>query len=260
MDYFVILVTMSCLVFGLLFFVDSFPPGTKDLFEWIAFIVLILSTIIVIAMILWDARTRKRHDQKKQRMLQKFRNKDKERDDERLKILFDLHSLDVSYHEHDNIFGNIEVPWKVEYDYKPLNFKTDSESPEDSYTHMNQIFADLLSKERFKKNIFSFEKKGIQTGRAVIKKFAKKSKGKSFVERDFNQSIDKAEIKKIKKEVKQKLKENLLTTPTINRFRSLVIENDDNDVFEKINPKSTVKVVEKRNVELKKPIHKSIKE
>jgi hypothetical protein len=209
MDYFVIMVTMASLFFGLLFFVDKFPDqNTKNIVEYIAFFVLVGSTIIVIGMILWDARTRKKHDQKKLRALNKHRIKDKERDDHRLKVIFDVHHLDTSFDQsyksdnHQNIFGNLDVPWDVDYQYKPLNFITDSESPEDGYTHMNEIFSDLLSLQRFRKNIFSLEKKGLKTGLKVVRKINKITKSNTFVE---NQDIQvDVEVKKIEKEIKSR--------------------------------------------------------
>jgi hypothetical protein len=65
MDYFVIIVTMTTLFFGLLFFVDRFPPGTKDPLEYLAFFVIIGSTLVVVSMILWDANTRRKVFQSK---------------------------------------------------------------------------------------------------------------------------------------------------------------------------------------------------
>jgi divalent metal cation (Fe/Co/Zn/Cd) transporter len=60
MDYFVIIVTMATLFFGLLFYVDRFPDGTKAPLEYLAFTVIIGSTLIVVSMILWDANTRRK--------------------------------------------------------------------------------------------------------------------------------------------------------------------------------------------------------
>eukprot|EP01080_Neovahlkampfia_damariscottae_P000518 gene518-8031_t len=100
--------------------------------------------------------------------------------------------------EHANMFGTFNVPWNVEYQYKPLNFKTDSESPEDSYTHMNQIFNDLLSIERLRKNLFSFEKKAIYTRRKIIKRLRKNTDVD-------DSSLNKEDVEKIKKNFKQKM-------------------------------------------------------
>jgi hypothetical protein len=59
MDYFIIIITMMTLFFGLLFFVDDFPAGTKEPAEYLAFFIMIFSTIVVVIMILWDANTRR---------------------------------------------------------------------------------------------------------------------------------------------------------------------------------------------------------
>jgi hypothetical protein len=59
MDYFIIIVTMMTLFFGLLFFVDDFPAGTKEPAEYLAFLIMIFSTVVVMIMILWDANTRR---------------------------------------------------------------------------------------------------------------------------------------------------------------------------------------------------------
>jgi hypothetical protein len=211
MDYFVIIVTMTSLFFGLLFFVDKFPDQlTKDFVEYIAFFVLLGSTIIVVGMILWDARTRKKHDQKKKKLLKLHKNKDKERDFDRIKVIFDIHRLDESYDKtyksdnHQNIFGNHEVPWDVEYDYKPMNFKTDSSSNEDGYTHMNQVFGDLFSKERFKKTFFSFEKKGIRTGFKVVQKIQKIANRNTIIKEKEIKTYD--DVKKVEEEIKDKIR------------------------------------------------------
>jgi hypothetical protein len=211
MDYFVIIVTMTSLFFGLLFFVDNFPDQlTKDFVEYIAFFVLLGSTIIVVGMILWDARTRKKHDQKKAKLLKLHKNKDKERDFDRLKVIFDIHRLDESFDKtyksdnHQNIFGNLELPWDVEYEFKPMNFKTDSSSNEDGYTHMNQVFGDLLSKERFRKNFMTFEKKGFRTGFKVVQRIQKIANRNTIVNQKEIKTYD--DVKKVEEEIKNKIR------------------------------------------------------
>jgi hypothetical protein len=51
---------MATLFFGLLFYVKRFPSKEVELIcEWIAFLVIIISTGIVFLMIVWDAYTRR---------------------------------------------------------------------------------------------------------------------------------------------------------------------------------------------------------
>jgi hypothetical protein len=60
MEYFILLVSMATLFFGLLFYVKRFPSKEVEFIcEWISFLVIITSTAIVVAMIIWDAYTRR---------------------------------------------------------------------------------------------------------------------------------------------------------------------------------------------------------
>eukprot|EP01080_Neovahlkampfia_damariscottae_P007011 gene7011-11176_t len=94
-----------------------------------------------------------------------------------LKVLFDLHQFGKGdFHQHDNMFGNFEVPWDTDFQYKPVSFQTDSESEEDNYTNMNEIFGDLLSRRRLEKNLFSLKKKTYKASMIIIKKIKKKDK------------------------------------------------------------------------------------
>eukprot|EP01080_Neovahlkampfia_damariscottae_P003710 gene3710-6599_t len=108
--------------------------------------------------------------------------------------------------EHLNMFGNFDVPWDVEYEYNAFNFRTDSESPEDGYSHMNQIFGDLLSWKRLKKNLFSFEKKGLKTGKKIVRKYRnysrRKTKAHGF-EDEHSDEVDKEPIIIGEEEVKE---------------------------------------------------------
>jgi hypothetical protein len=172
MDYFVIIVTMTTLFFGLLFFVDRFPEGTKSPLEYLAFAVIIGSTLIVVSMILWDANTRRKNDKKKLKL--KLRNilRNKEHNEDMRTLLVQLHERD----EKDDMFHVTEVPWNVDYEYKLLHFETDSETPEEVFTHMNDIFFNLLSWERIKRKLFLVRRKGMKTSSKIVKKFKKKSK------------------------------------------------------------------------------------
>jgi hypothetical protein len=63
MEYVVLLSILLVLFLGLLFFVDQFPtPGAQQFAIWLATIVIILSTVVVVAMIVWDFFTRRKKD------------------------------------------------------------------------------------------------------------------------------------------------------------------------------------------------------
>eukprot|EP01080_Neovahlkampfia_damariscottae_P011652 gene11652-4891_t len=105
--------------------------------------------------------------------------------------------------EHINMFGDIDVPWDVVYHYTPLNFKTDSESAEDGYTHMNQIFSDLLSFQRVRKNLFSFEKRGLRTSKQIIRRYRNLSKKKSMrEEKEEKIVVNEDDVRKFEKKFK----------------------------------------------------------
>jgi hypothetical protein len=171
MDYFVIIVTMSTLFFGFLFFVDRFPEGTKGLAEWLAFIVIIGSTVIVVSMILWDANTRRKNDKKKLRNRLLKLIKDQEQVEETRVLLVALHQKE----ENDDMFQVKALPWDVDYEYKPMDFQTDSETPEESFSNMNDIFGDLLSWKRISRKLFLIQRKGQKTTTKIVKKFKKKT-------------------------------------------------------------------------------------
>jgi hypothetical protein len=180
MDYFVIIVTMTTLFFGLLFFVDRFPEGTKGIAEYVAFLVIIGSTIIVVSMILWDANTRRKNDKKKLKAKLKKINDFKEHEEDTRKLLIALHEKEMN----DDLFHVKIVPWEVDYDYKPIEFKTDSETPEENFSTMNDIFYDLLSPKRIYRKIFLLKRKGLKTSNKIIKKFKKKSPEEKQIEQD----------------------------------------------------------------------------
>jgi hypothetical protein len=130
---------------------------------------LVLSTIIVIAMILWDALTRRRKD--KARFREKVRRMiADEEEDRRLKnTVLDLYDLDE---EKSQVFA-IDYPWDTAFNYKPVTFKTDSESTSSDEMSMNAIFEDLFSQKRILKNVKKLKKIAVHTTRKVMAKLNK---------------------------------------------------------------------------------------
>ena len=149
MDYFVILVTMATLFFGLLFFVNKWPdidPVTgysalKVVSEWIAFWVLVISTVIVVGMILWDSNTRRKKEAKHRKIKLRKMILEAEEDKKMKQILLDLHDIK----EGTNHLDDTQMPWDIDFDDKPVNFKTDSESTTSQEMTINEIFFDLFS-------------------------------------------------------------------------------------------------------------------
>lgn len=63
MEYIVLISILLVLILGLLFFVDQFPtPVFRQFAIWLATVIIILSTVIVCLMIVWDFFTRRRKD------------------------------------------------------------------------------------------------------------------------------------------------------------------------------------------------------
>jgi len=123
-------------------------------------------------MILWDANTRRKNDKKK--LKDKLRKiiRDKEHEDDTRKLIVALHERD----ENDDMFHITEVPWTQDYEFKPMNFETDSETPEDDMKSMNDIFDNLFSYERLQRKFFLINRKRQKTTAKIIKKFKKKTK------------------------------------------------------------------------------------
>jgi hypothetical protein len=96
----------------------------------------------------------------------------KEHNEDMRMLLIQLHDKD----EKDDLFHVTEVPWKVDYEYKLLNFKTDSETPEEIFQHMNDIFFDLLSWSRIMRKVYLVNRKAKKSTTKIIKKLKKKSK------------------------------------------------------------------------------------
>jgi hypothetical protein len=173
MDYFIIIVTMTTLFFGLLFFVDDFPTGTKEPAEYISFSIMVISTFIVVVMILWDANTRRKNDKKKIKMKLRKRLEFQEHEDDTKVLLLQLHNIQ---NKDEDMFNVKELPWEVDHIFKFMEFQTDSETPEEFFNSMNDIFENLFSYERFRRKFDLFKRKGKKTTSKIVKKFKKKTK------------------------------------------------------------------------------------
>eukprot|EP01080_Neovahlkampfia_damariscottae_P008062 gene8063-12524_t len=78
--------------------------------------------------------------------------------------------------ETEDMFHITKVPWVEDYEFKPMNFETDTETPEEYFGSMNDIFDNLLSWERIKRKLFLVQRKGKKTTSKIVKKFKKKTK------------------------------------------------------------------------------------
>eukprot|EP01080_Neovahlkampfia_damariscottae_P003782 gene3782-6943_t len=74
------------------------------------------------------------------------------------------------------------VPWDVDYIYKPMNFQTDSETPEENFSSMNDIFNDLLSWNRIQRRLFFIKRKGLKSSNKIITKLKQKTEKEKQVE------------------------------------------------------------------------------
>jgi hypothetical protein len=216
MDYFVIIVTMTTLFFGLLFFVDDFPAGTKQPAEYLSFSIIIISTLIVVLMILWDANTRRKNDKKKLRK-KAMKIAQMERSEiENSAFLNDLHN---KMHDED-MFKLSQVPWDVDYEFQVFGFKTESETPEEDFKTMNDIFYALISPQRIRRKLFLIRRKGKSTTSKVIKKFKKKTKEEKELEA-FTAGLKGEDIKK---RLRKSLSTNVIPKELEREFIKLEIE------------------------------------
>jgi amino acid transporter len=168
MDYFVILVTLSTLFFGLLFYVDKWPTTDLKYFaEWLAFFMLVISTIIVILMILWDINSRRNHDRRRKKQQLRDLIEVKANDEKVVAVINALYDR-----EKDDVYMGFEMPWDKDFDFKPVSFKSESSSSgEDNSLTMNDIFADIFSYRRLKRRVDKFKKSGLK--KSIMKVFKK---------------------------------------------------------------------------------------
>jgi hypothetical protein len=238
MDYFIILVTMTTLFFGLLFFVDDFPTGTKEPAEYISFSIMIISTFIVAVMILWDANTRRKNDKKKAKMKLRKRLEFQEHEDDTRLILLQVHNIQNT---DEDMFNVKELPWEVDHIFKFMEFQTDSETPEEVFNSMNDIFENLFSYERLRKKFELFKRKGKKTTSKIVKKFKKKTKEdeelENIIERirketKFNVS-NFGEDKEIQKE---KIKKEIAKVKEKHAEETSNLEKSERKSFKSLNP------------------------
>jgi hypothetical protein len=94
-----------------------------------------------------------------------------QKDEETKQILVDLHG-----NTEEDFFNIKQVPWNADYQFNPFDASSDSSTPEENFTSMNEIFDNLLSMQRFQRKIFLVKRKGIQTKSKLSKIVKKKEK------------------------------------------------------------------------------------
>jgi hypothetical protein len=216
MDYFVIIVTMTTLFFGLLFFVDDFPAGTRQPAEYLSFSIIVISTFIVVLMILWDANTRRKNDKKKLRKKALKIAQLERAEIQNSAFLNDLHN---KMHDED-LFKFSQVPWDIDYEFQVFGFKTESETPEEGFKTMNDIFYALISPQRIRRKLFLIRRKGKSTTSKVIKKFKKKTKE----EKELDAFTAGLKGEDIKKRLRKSLSTNVIPKELEREFIKLEIE------------------------------------
>ena len=124
------IVTILSLVFGLLFYVDSFQSypiiNITSEFTAIGIVGSEFDRTCFIGNLgykndptTWSKKKIKEKENKKN---------EQERDEMRFEMLWDLHGEDRDIVDPQNFLGNIEVPWDTQYDYTPIDFRSPSES------------------------------------------------------------------------------------------------------------------------------------
>jgi hypothetical protein len=246
MDYFVILVTITTLFFGFLFFVDNFPPGTKAPAEYLSFGIIIISTVIVISMILWDANTRRKNDKKKEKKKLQNIADIQQRDKDTRDLLNALHERDA----HDDLFKtNQVVPWNVDYEFEPFGFKTDTETPEEDFKTMNDIFSNLFSWARLSRKYYLIKRKGAKSTAKIIKKFQKKSKEEKELE-FFVHSLKQKEST-YREELRNQSNGNLISKELENKMVKQEMKKKTNEFI--LNQENEKKVENEENSNESKP-------
>lgn len=159
------LVTLTVLFCGLLFFVNLFPSDGFRLFiQYFAIICMIGATVIVILMILWDANTRKKKEGKR-------RKREKKQIEAQIQELrqqglpFD-HLIHVQRTSYDKVTGS--VIFKA-----PFYEDDDKESDEEAPTSLNQLLEDLFSAKRLYRKLFLVNRKRKRIQTAVTKNASK---------------------------------------------------------------------------------------
>jgi hypothetical protein len=169
-------------------------------------------------MILWDANTRRKNDKKKtkKKLLQIQQVEQREQDTRN--ILNALHEK----MDEDDMFKSVKVPWDVDYEYVPFGFKTDSETPEENFKTMNDIFYDLFSWKRISRKLYLIKRKGDKASTKVIKKLKKKTEEDKELEIFISNLKD--EEDQIRKRIRSNSSSGKLTKEMENKFVKMEIK------------------------------------
>lgn len=182
MEYVVLLCTLLTLFFGLLFFVDKFPTVlTKDIAIWLASIILIIGTILVACMIVWDFFTRRKKEIKKlrkrrQELQKKFgemRKKELEAEYRKLfpSILSKMNRVEMKVEwiitanpllEDPNVDVNADYEHTQTVHFAPPFYDSDEEIRSDSEENeksLNAIMDNLFGREHLAKKYMLFNNK-----------------------------------------------------------------------------------------------------
>eukprot|EP01080_Neovahlkampfia_damariscottae_P008157 gene8157-12618_t len=120
------------------------------------------------------------------------------------KFLMNLLSIRnvVKQKEIDDMFNTTKVLWDVDYEFEPFGFRTESNTPEEEFSSMNDIFENILSWKRIKRKYFLAKRKGGKATKKKIKKFKKKTKEEKEL-KDYLNSLKNEED-----ETRKKLRKN----------------------------------------------------
>jgi hypothetical protein len=168
MEYFVLLTTLTSLIAGLLFFVDSlpgkaYPYALKFALVVFTLIVIIGGNIFVVLMILYDVFVRRKKSIKKE----------KKKKQELLEKLEFNRKQDQTFESiHGRAFvEQTELPWDVEHEFKfELISSSDADDNDSHIKNMNDILEDLFSKSRFDKKVSIAKRKGAKLGVKIVTK------------------------------------------------------------------------------------------
>jgi uncharacterized cupredoxin-like copper-binding protein len=174
MEYFILLSTLLTLMAGLLLFVVDRDGGStlvidpglrnflKSILPVITIILIVVSNVVVISMFLYDVYIRRKKDKIKLKNKRKLESEIMENEKKFAQQLDDLHGRSMNHMKN--------LPWETDHEFNfTVNFHEDSE-PEDASTSMNQIFEDIFSIKRGRRNL----EKLTNSGRKAMMKFTKK--------------------------------------------------------------------------------------
>jgi hypothetical protein len=173
MEYFILLSTLLTLMAGLLLFVVDRSGGStlvidpglssflKSVLPVITILLIVVSNVVVISMFAYDVYIRRKKDKIKLKNKRKLESEIIENEKKFARQLDDLHGRSMNQMKN--------LPWETEHEFNfTVDFHEDSE-PEDSSTTMNQIFEDIFSTKRGRRNL----EKITNSGRKAIMKFTK---------------------------------------------------------------------------------------